>query len=71
MRKIISFYPAPGILDEEMHLFQASGLTAGEPARELGEEIENHIVPLEAARAMIANGTIRDAKTMIGLLMVQ
>ena len=71
MRKIGSFFPAPGILDEEMHLFLATGLTAGEHARELGEEIENHVVSLEAARAMIGDGTIKDAKTIIGLLLIE
>ena len=70
MQQIACFYPAPGILDEQMHLFEASGLTAGEPARELGEEIENHVVSLETARAMITDGRIKDAKTIIGLLTV-
>ena len=34
--KLTSFFAAPGILDEHMHLFAAHDLTAGAPAREAG-----------------------------------
>ena len=71
LREIAVFYPAPGILDEEIHLFQATGLTTGEHAREIGEEIENYVISLDLARTMIHDGTIKDAKTIIGLLMVE
>ena len=63
-----SFFPAPGILSEEMHLFVAQGLTAGEAAREPGEWIENLIVHRSDAIDRIRTGQIRDAKTIIGLL---
>src|SRR5688500_15876079 len=62
------FYPAPGILDEKMHLFLAGGLTPGSPRREAGEEIENLLLPLDEAVALIFRGEIRDAKTLVGLL---
>lgn len=71
IRLIGSFFPAPGILDEQMHLFEARGLSAGAPAREPGEEIDNLVVSLSEARAMIARGEIRDAKTIIGLLLIE
>ena len=63
-----TFYLSPGILDEQMHVFVANGLTAGDPAREEGEEIENYIVPFAEALEMIDRGEIRDAKTIVGLL---
>ncbi len=69
MRKLTSFYPAPGILDELMHLFVARKLSAGDPARELGEQIENYIVSPDEAQSLIANGQIRDAKTIVGLML--
>ena len=69
MQFVCRFFPAPGILDEEMHLFRATRLTPGEPAREEGEEIENLIVSFAEARAMIDDGRIRDAKTMLGILL--
>ena len=65
-----AFYPSPGILDEKMHLYLATGLTAGETAREEGEEIENWPVPWDEAVAMIFRGEIQDAKTIVGLLWV-
>ena len=53
-----------------MHLDVATGLTAGETAREEGEEIENLLVPWDEAIAMIFRGEIQDAKTIVGLLWV-
>lgn len=63
------FFLSPGILDERMHLFVATGLTLGETAREPGEEIENLLVDWPAALGMIAKGEIQDAKTIVGLLL--
>lgn len=63
-----AFYAAPGILDERMHMFVATGLTPGATARELGEDIDNLVVTWDEARAMITRGEIEDAKTLVGLL---
>lgn len=65
-----AFFLSPGILDEKMHLYLATGLTAGQPAREEGEEIENWLVSWDDALAMIFRGEIQDAKTIVGLLWV-
>ena len=67
--ELTQFFPAPGILDEKMHLFVARKLTAGQHAREDGEEIENLVVELAEALQMIGSGEIHDAKTMLGLLL--
>jgi ADP-ribose pyrophosphatase len=61
------FYSAPGICDELMHLFIATDLTIGDAAREATEQIENQIVKRREAAALIANGKIRDAKSLVGL----
>ncbi len=71
MKLISRFFPAPGILDEEMHLFLATGLEAGPAAREAGEMIENHIVTVPEALALLADGHLNDAKTMLGILFLQ
>jgi len=68
-QELPTFYTSPGILSERMYLFVAEGLTAGETAREPGEEIENLIVPWAEAVEMAEQGTIEDAKTLVGLLM--
>jgi ADP-ribose pyrophosphatase len=63
------FLLSPGILDEEMCLFVATTLTAGAPAREEGEEIDNLVVTWQQAIDWIFSGKIKDAKTITGLLM--
>ena len=68
LKELTHFFAAPGILDEKMHLFVAEDLILGTPAREIGEEIENYIVTWDEALQMVSNGTICDAKTIIGLL---
>jgi ADP-ribose pyrophosphatase len=68
IRCLHSFFLSPGILDELMHLFVAEGLTAGDPAREPGEQIENHICSWSEAMDLVDRGQIRDAKTLTALL---
>ena len=68
MQRLHAFYAAPGILDEQMMLFAATGLTAGEPEREAAEQIENLLVSWDEALDLIRRGEICDAKTMVGLL---
>lgn len=67
LTQIHEFYSAPGICDELMHLYLAIGLTAGDPARESTEQIENRIVTREEIMKLVARGKIRDAKTLVGL----
>lgn len=68
-QELLAFYPAPGILDEQMHLFVARELTAGAPAREPGEEIENLVVSWDEALCLIREGQIVDGKTVLSLLL--
>jgi ADP-ribose pyrophosphatase len=69
IKQIAWFYLSPGILDEKMTVFVAQGLTTGEAEREMGEEIENHVVPWDEAIHLIFSGQITDAKTIAALLM--
>jgi ADP-ribose diphosphatase len=66
--KLGEFYTSPGILTERMHVFLATGLTAGPPRREANEEIENLVVTWDEAMAMIDRGEIVDGKTLVALL---
>ena len=63
------FYMSPGILNERMHLFVARELTAGAPAREAGEEIDNLVVHWDEAVAMALRGEIEDAKSIAAILL--
>jgi ADP-ribose pyrophosphatase len=67
-RKLLEFYPSPGILSERTHLFVASDLTAGTMRPEADEQLEPHIVPWSQALSWTRDGTIRDAKTLLALL---
>jgi ADP-ribose pyrophosphatase len=59
---------SPGILDEKMHVYYASRLTAGEMALEAGEDINVVCLTWREALAMVRDGRIRDAKSVAALL---
>jgi len=65
---LLGFQVSPGILAEHMSLYLATGLTPGPPRREPGEEIENLVVTHAEVMEWIRDGTICDAKTIVGLL---
>lgn len=67
-RKLLEFYPSPGVLSERTHLFVASELTPGIMRPEIDEQLEPHVVPWTQALAWTRDGTIRDAKTLVALL---
>jgi len=66
--KAMFFYVSPGFLDETMTIYLADGLTPGEATPEEDEMIHTTLVPLRKAVEMVMSGTIRDAKTIAGLL---
>lgn len=65
---LIEFYMSPGILDERMFAFVATGLTAGNPEREVGEQIENHLVTPVELDCLLSSQAIQDSKTLSALL---
>jgi len=69
LHELNGFFMSPGILNERMHLFVARDLTAGKPAREAGEEIDNLVVAWDEAVAMVLRGEIEDAKSIAGILL--
>jgi ADP-ribose pyrophosphatase len=73
-RKLCEFWTAPGFASELMHLYLATGLTPAEGER-LGPDEDEHlelsrVTPAEA-RALVDEGAIADAKTMLGLLWLE
>ena len=57
----------PGFCDEIIHLFLARNLTETTAQPETHELFEIHRIPFAAALEQVYNGTIIDAKTMLGL----
>jgi len=71
LRKLHAFFPSPGVLSERTHLFVAEQLTPGPTRLEADEQIEPVVVPLPQAFEWCLDGTIRDAKTLVALLLWQ
>ncbi len=70
-KKLVSFYPSPGYVAERMTIFLATGLTAGTATPMEDERIETRWFKRKEIAAMIEDGKIEDAKTIIGYLMVK
>ena len=65
-RAITTFFSSPGLLDEEMHLFLATGLYDDRAEAEDSAGIEVERVPLAALDDAIRR--CHDAKSLVGLL---
>lgn len=64
------FYTSPGALEERINLFIgriAKPIAGFHGVEEEGEEIKTHIVSVAKALAMLDDGTIRNATTMLSL----
>lgn len=70
-RKLGETLTTPGFCDELIHLYLARDLlqVPAQPRRH--ELLEVHWLPLPAAIARVNDGTIRDAKTALGLLLAR
>jgi len=62
-----SIFTAPGFTDEVIHVYKATGLMRGRQQLDRDEVLEVVEMPLSKAMTMIKTGTIRDAKTIVGL----
>lgn len=63
-----SVLSSPGVFAETIHLYLAQGLSQRESSHEQHEVIEVHWLPLTEAVGQALDGTLRDAKTVIGLM---
>jgi ADP-ribose pyrophosphatase len=62
-------YPSPGYTSEVVHIYKAEGLSYGDLATDEDEFIEVFKYPMEEAVKMICSGQIKDAKTIIAVMM--
>ena len=65
---LFSMYTTPGFTDEKIHVFMATGLTAGRTKHEADEFLDLEPMLLSRALEMIQAGEIQDAKSSLGLL---
>jgi ADP-ribose pyrophosphatase len=68
---LVSYTVAPGVSDERLHLYLATGLTFGARAADGIEEQAMTVerLPLGDAVAACGDGRIQDAKTIVGILL--
>jgi ADP-ribose pyrophosphatase len=67
LEHLLTFFTTPGFTDEIIHIYLATELIPGVQNLEHDEVLEVVEMPLEHALQHIADGTIRDGKTIIGL----
>ena len=67
LRRLWSFYTAPGFCSELLHLFVAEKLKAGEARPEEGERIEVQTFDVDEAWRLVVADELPDAKTQIAL----
>jgi len=75
LERLATFYLSPGGCSEQMELYlarikKADGVKAHTGLKSEAEDIRTHVIPRTKALAMIADGRIKDAKTIIALLML-
>lgn len=64
---LASIFTAPGFTDEVIRVYKATGLAQGRQQLDRDEVLEIVEMPLPDAIRKIDEGTIRDAKTIVGL----
>jgi len=69
MEHLGSFFSSPGFCDEIMHLYRASQLEVVPARPEPDERIEVRQCTLNEARHMVLAGEVRDAKTLVAILL--
>jgi len=67
-RRLMRVVPTPGFVNEWMWIFAAEGLTEGPAQPEEDEKITPRIFTWKQAERMIERGTLRDAKSICGIL---
>ena len=70
---LTEFYPSPGLTDSVTTVYLATGCTPVERAPHGPEEVHSRVLhlPFEDAVAMVLDGRVRDAKTVLALLLTE
>ena len=69
VERLAVFHPTPGFCDEVLHLFRATRLQEAPLHPDEDEVLEVKWYTLDEARALLRAGQVKDAKTIIALLM--
>lgn len=63
-------YPSPGYTDEKIYIYKAEGLKEGDLSLDEDEFLNVEKYSLEQAVAMVKTGILKDAKTIIAILLL-
>lgn len=66
---LVEFLPSPGMSDERMFTFLATGLTHVGQDLEEDESIEVEVIPATEAIAMASDGRLEDGKSILAILL--
>ena len=70
LEKLNIFYPSPGVTDEFVVIYKATGLRPSKLAADFDENIRVRAIKLSDALRYIKEGRIKDAKTIIAILLI-
>jgi ADP-ribose pyrophosphatase len=68
MKPLLNFFPSPGVLNERMWVYSATGLTAGAPRQEADERITARRFSTGEIEQMIRHDKIHDGKSIASIL---
>jgi len=66
-RELGTIVSSPGVFNERVHLFLATGLRDGRQKAEKNEVFERHWIPFDEALAWVQEGKVEDAKSVAAL----
>lgn len=69
MERVYQYHPSVSRTRQSVHVFRASGLTAGNTRHDGGEDIRVEVLTAEQLRQMIAEGVVENAATLICYLL--
>jgi len=69
LKHLTSILPSPGYSDELLHIFLAYDLEDGLPDPDEGEFVNTLMFPFDEVVDLVVSGDIRDAKTVVGILL--
>ena len=71
VERLVTIFTTPGFTDERIHLFLATGLSAGSHAREADEFVEIRPTPWSGVLDLARRGEIGDGKSLSSILYVE
>jgi ADP-ribose pyrophosphatase len=70
IQRIREWYVSPGVMNERMVLFLCEDLQPGPVRHQLDEQLQVVVVSWEEAMAMVEDGRIEDAKSLLALMLI-